>query len=40
MVEITSIDHFCRLQAVTPDILKIDVDGYEARCARRAGNAA
>ena len=30
-VGITSIDHFCRERAIVPDIIKIDVDGYEAK---------
>ncbi len=29
-IEITSIDHFCRENRLVPDLLKIDVDGYEA----------
>lgn len=30
-VLMTSLDHFCASQAARPDIIKIDVDGYEGR---------
>jgi FkbM family methyltransferase len=30
-VTVTSVDHFCKVNALAPDIIKVDVDGYEAK---------
>lgn len=34
LVELTSIDHYCNKKSIDPDMIKIDVDGYEANVIR------